>query len=208
MNEKNNPVKGKTSRFAGASVITAVVSSLCCITPVLALISGASGVASAFSWMEPLRPYLIGVTILILGFAWYQLFKTRTAEAIECDCEADEQKPFMQTKTFLGMVTVFAALMLTFPYYSHVFYPSNDEKEVVTVHAADVQSVTFDVEGMTCNGCASHVENGVNKLPGIVEVNASYEVANAKVKFDKTKVTLAEIEEAINGTGYKVAEKQ
>lgn len=208
MYEKNNQAKGKTSRFAGAGVISAVAASLCCITPVLALISGASGVASAFSWMEPLRPYLIGVTVLVLGFAWYQLLKPRTAEAIECDCEEDEQKPFMQTKSFLAIVTVFAALMLTFPYYSHVFYPSNDEKEVVTVNAADVQSVTFDVEGMTCNGCASHVENGVNKLPGIVEVDASYEAANAKVKFDQTKITLAEIEEAINGTGYKVVEKQ
>lgn len=201
MNKKNN-------RLVGAGVLSAVAASLCCITPVLALISGASGVASTFSWMEPARPYLIGITVLVLGFAWYQKLKPRTAEEIQCDCEEDEKKPFMQTKTFLGIVTVFAALMLAFPNYTHIFYPSNDNKEVVIVNASDIQTVTFDVKGMTCNGCASHVENDVNKLPGIVKVDAIYEEAIAKVEFDQTKVSIAQIEEAINGTGYKVVGKK
>lgn len=208
MNKKNN-------RLVGAGVLSAVAASLCCITPVLALISGASGMASTFSWMEPARPYLIGITIFVLGFAWYQKLKPRTAEEIKCACEEDDlpagkagKKPFMQTKTFLGIVTVFAALMLTFPNYAHIFYPSNDKKEVIIVNASDIQTVTFNVKGMTCNGCASHVENDVNKLPGIVSVDAIYEEATAKVEFDQTKVSLNQIEEAINGTGYKVVGKK
>lgn len=220
MNKKNNRPALPAGRLVGAGVLSAVAASLCCITPVLALISGASGVASTFSWMEPARPYLIGITVLVLGFAWYQklipiAIGTRTAEEIQCDCEEDDlpagkagKKPFMQTKTFLGIVTVFAALMLTFPNYAHIFYPSNDKKEVLIVNASDIQTVTFDVKGMTCNSCASHVENDVNKLPGIVKVNASYEEATAKVEFDQTKVSLAQIEEAINGTGYKVEGKK
>jgi len=46
----------KTNKIIGAGVFTAIASSLCCITPVLALISGTSGVASTFSWLEPFRP--------------------------------------------------------------------------------------------------------------------------------------------------------
>jgi len=98
--------------------------------------------------------------------------------------------------------------MLAFPNYAHIFYSSNDKKEVVIVNASDIQTEIFDVKGMTCNGCASHVENDVNRLPGIVKVDASYEEATAKVEFDKTKVSLAQIEEAINGTGYKVIGKK
>ena len=194
----------KINKLVGAGVLSAVTASLCCITPVLALISGASGVASTFSWMEPARPYLIGITVLVLGFAWYQKLKPRIAEEIQCDCEKDEKKPFMQTKTFLGIVTVFAGLMLAFPHYAHIFYPSNDKKEVVIVNASDIQTVTFDVKGMTCNSCASHVEYDVNKLSGIISVDASYEKATAKVEFDQSKVSLVQIEESINGTGYKV----
>ena len=208
-------MKKKNNGLVGAGVLSAVAASLCCITPVLALISGASGVASTFSWMEPARPYLIGITVLVLGFAWYQKLKPRTAEEIQCDCETtrsagdeEEKKPFMQTKTFLGIVTVFAVLLLAFPKYADIFYPSNDNKEVVIVNASDIQTVTFEVKGMTCNGCASHVENDVNKLPGILNVNAVYEEATAKVEFDKSKVSLVQIEEVINGTGYKVVGKK
>lgn len=215
MNKEINKPTEKAGSLVGAGVLTAIAASLCCITPVLALVSGASGIASAFSWMEPARPYLIGITVLVLGFAWYQKLKPRTAEEIACACEEDDLpagtsgKPsFWQTKKFLGMVTVFAALMLAFPNYAHIFYPSNDQKEVIIVNASDIQMVTFDVKGMTCNGCASHVENDVNKLPGIVKVDAVYEEATAKVEFDQTKVSLAQIEEAINGTGYKVVGKK
>lgn len=198
----------KSNKLVGAGVLSAVAASLCCITPVLALISGASGVASTFSWMEPTRPFLIGITVLVLGFAWYQKLKPRTAEEIECACEEDEKPSFWQSKGFLGIVTVFAILMLAFPNYAHIFYPSNDNKEVIIVNASDIQTVTFEVKGMTCNGCASHVENDVNKLPGIVKVDASYEESIAKVEFDQSKVSLVKIEEAINGTGYKVVGKK
>ena len=145
----------KSNKLVGAGVLSAVAASLCCITPVLALISGATGVASTFSWMEPARPFLIGITVLVLGFAWYQKLKPRTAEEIECACEEDEKPSFWQSIGFLGIVTVFATLILAFPNYAHIFYPSNDNKEVMIVNASDIQTVTFEVKGMTCNGCAS-----------------------------------------------------
>lgn len=203
--EKN---QGKNGKLLGAGLVSAVAASLCCITPVLALISGTSGIASAFSWMEPLRPYLIGITVLVLAFAWYQKLKPRTAEEIECACDENEKKPFMQTKTFLGIVTAFAVLMLAFPYYAHVFYPSNDKKEVVAVDESNIKNVTFKIEGMTCNGCASHIETDVNKLSGVIQVEASYEDASAKVEFDRTKVNINQIEKTINNTGYKVIGKK
>lgn len=65
------------SKIAGIGLLTATAASLCCITPVIALVAGTSGMASAFSWMEPARPYLIGLTILTLGLAWYQKLKSK-----------------------------------------------------------------------------------------------------------------------------------
>ena len=60
---------------------------------------------------------------------------------------------------------------------------------------------------MTCAGYEAHVESEVNKLPGIVKINANYKEANAQVEFDQSKVSLVQIEKAINGTGYKVTGK-
>ncbi len=36
-----------------------------------------SGAASTFSWLEPIKPYLIGVTIIVLVFAWYRQLKRK-----------------------------------------------------------------------------------------------------------------------------------
>lgn len=195
---------GNNKKLLGAGMVSAIAASLCCITPVLALVSGASGIASTFSWLDPLRPYLIGITILVLAFAWYQKLNPRTEEEIACACEEDEKLSFWQSKKFLGLVTVFAVVMMAFPLYADIFYSSQDQKQTIVVESDNLKTATFKIKGMTCNGCASHVENDVNKLDGILAVNASYENANAIVKYDKSKVTVEEIKGAINGTGYKV----
>lgn len=185
-------------------MLAAIAASLCCITPVLALLAGTSGLASTFSWMEPARPYLIGLTVAVLGFAWYQKLKPQKAE-IDCDCEEDGKTPFMQTKTFLGIVTLFAGLMLAFPYYSKVFYPDNGQ-QIIMVSQSDVQEAIFDISGMTCTSCEEHVKHAVNELPGIVEAKASFEDGKADVKFDKSKTSTDAIKAAIDETGYKVTD--
>ncbi len=67
-----------SGKFVSAGLLSAIAASLCCITPVLALIAGSSGIAASFSWIEPARPYLITVAIAALGFAWYQKLKPQS----------------------------------------------------------------------------------------------------------------------------------
>ena len=195
--------KDRSSILAQSGIFTAILASLCCITPVLALIAGASGVAASFSWLEPFRPYLIGLTVLVLGLAWYQKLKPRSQEELDCECEEDGKTPFLQSRLFLGLVTGFAVVMLAFPYYAHIFYPKPAEK-IIIIDQSNVKKAEFDISGMTCTGCEEHVKHSVNELPGIVEVEASYEEGKAIVQFDKTKVDLSKIKDAIDGTGYKV----
>jgi len=109
----------------------------------------------------------------------------------------------MQTKTFLGLVTLFAVLMMAFPYYGDIFYPKAD-KQVVVVSSSNLQEVKFNVNGMTCSSCEEHVKHAVNGLPGILKVNANYEEGSASVQFDDSKTSRDEIVKAIDATGYKV----
>jgi len=198
------------SKSAGAGLFAAVVASLCCITPVLALVSGVSGIAATFSWMEPIRPYLIVLTIGVLGFAWYQKLRPRTKEEIECECDDDERLSFWQTKRYLGIVTVFAGIMLTFPGYSYIFYPKSNNQNAGFMIEEDttlVNQVVIDVRGMTCTGCENHIEYTVNELDGVQSVDASYEDGTATVGFYPAKLKYEEIVTAINSTGYTVIEK-
>ncbi|APA66041.1 mercuric transport protein MerTP [Maribacter sp. 1_2014MBL_MicDiv] len=190
-------------KLVGTTIITAIAASLCCITPILALLAGTSGIASTFSWIEPFRPFLIALTLLILAIAWYQILKPKK-QKIDCECE-DEKSKFINSKKFLLLVTLFAGLMLAFPYYTQIFYP-NINKEVVYVSETNVSKVEYKIKGMTCTGCEVHIESEVNELNGIIEVNANHEKANTIVKYDKTKVTTKEIKDAIGKTGYKIIE--
>lgn len=192
-----------SAMFTG--VFTAITASLCCITPVLALIAGTSGMASTFAWLEAFRPFFIGLTVLVLGFAWYQKLKSKSQQEIDCACENDVKPSFLQSKRFLLFVTLFAGLMLAFPYFLGLFY-AQPTKEIIYVQQDNMVDITFTVEGMTCSGCENHIESEVNKLDGIVSVKASYEKSNTTVKYDRTKVTEQRIIKAINNTGYNVSE--
>ena len=193
------------NKLIGTGLLTAITASLCCITPVLALIAGTSGIASTFSWIEPFRPYLIGLTILVLGFSWYQ--KLKPQKEIDCECETDEKPKFIQSRKFLGIVTVFVIVILAFPYYSGIFYP-NTEKQIILVDKSDIKTTEFKISGMTCASCEEHVNHEVNKLNGIVNSTVSYENGNAIVEFEKTKTNETEIEKAIKSTGYQVTDKK
>lgn len=201
MNEQSQ--NNSNTKWMGAGLFAAFVASLCCVTPVVAFLAGISGAASTFSWVEPFRPYLIGLTALLLGFAWYQKLKPRWDP--ECACE--ENPSYWQSKGFLGIVTVLAALLLAFPYYSDAFFPKQ-EKNIVYVQESQVQTITLDIKGMTCTGCEATVKNAANGVNGVLEAEASYDTGKASIKYDQSKTDRQAIVAAINKTGFTVAEKQ
>ncbi|MFT5659515.1 MAG: rhodanese-related sulfurtransferase [Sulfurimonas sp.] len=102
-----------------ATVITTIAASLCCITPVLAVLVGAGSLASSFSWLEPYRNYLIAITILVLLYAWYDKLKP-VKEGIDCAC--DEKSGFFASKLFLFMISIFSIIMLSFPLWGYQFF--------------------------------------------------------------------------------------
>jgi len=195
----NSEKTSKNSAFTG--LFAAIAASSCCIPPVIALIAGVGGSASVLSWMDPFRPYLIGFAVIAIGYAWYNYFKLKNAD--DCNCDTTEKPKWYQTKGFLIGITLFATVSIAFPYFSHIFYPDN-KKEVVIVSESDIQTVNFNIEGMTCAGCEESIKHAVNELDGIVNVNPSYEKENTEVKFDKTKTSKEEIEKAIISIGYKI----
>jgi mercuric ion transport protein len=191
------------STFTTAGVLSAIAASLCCITPVVALLAGSSSIAANFSWIEPARPYLIALSIAALLFAWYVKLKPANTNNVDCTCETTKRASFLRSKTFLGIVTVFAILMMAFPLYAKLFYPGL-KIPAATVAAGNKQQVKFTIQGMTCEGCEEHINNELSKLGGVCAYKTSYVNRNSLVSFDKSKVDLKTIEAAINKTGYKV----
>ncbi|MBG8555830.1 mercuric transport protein MerTP [Hymenobacter guriensis] len=191
--------------LAGTGLLAALAASLCCITPLLAIVGGLGGVASTFAWLEPLRPYLIALTVGVLGFAWYQQLRPRAAAADDCGCAVPAKLPLMQSRGFLATITVLAGLLLAFPYYGARLYPTAAPKPVVATSATPVwQTSSYRIGGMTCEACARHVEHDVQQLPGVQSVQVSYDQGTAQIRFNAAVTPVAQVEAAINGTGYSV----
>ncbi len=190
--------------FTSAGVLSAFAASLCCITPVIALLAGSSSIAANFSWIEPARSYLIGLSIAVLAFAWYLKLKAGKSNDMDCNCETTKKASFLQSKTFLGIVTLFAIGMMTFPLYAKVFYPKPKVQAAMIAAVDNKQQVKFIIQGMSCEGCEAEVNNEVSKVNGVLAYQTSYATRSSLVTFDKSKVDVKTIEAAINKTGYKV----
>ncbi len=202
---ESTPSPARSTSLLGTGLLVALASSLCCITPLLAVIGGVGGAASTFSWVAPFRPYLIAATVAVLGFAWYQKLKPRP---VRIDCCGEVEKPaLMQSKRFLGGVTVLAAVLLAFPYFSSVFYPATAAPVVARgVAAGPVQVVEFKIAGMTCEACTDHVRHEVVKLAGIERLDVSYPQGNAVIAFHPAQTTIPQLTAAVNATGYRVTQ--
>ncbi len=188
-------------KLMSAGVFTAIAASLCCIVPVLALLAGSGSIASSFAWIAPARPYMIGLTAALLGFAWYQKLKPQATD--DCGCATAEKPRFFQSKIFLLSVSLFAGLMIAFPFYSKAFFPKK-ERTSVTVEKSNIRKVELTIQGMSCEACEGEIDHEVNKLPGIIQSSVSYKNGNAVIQFDISKTTMKDITDAINATGYKV----
>lgn len=190
-----------SGKLLGVGVLSSIAASLCCITPILALIASTSGIASTFLWFEPARPYFIGLSIAVLAFAWYQ--KLKPVPADDCGCAVDEKPKFIQSKSFIVIISFFATLMMAFPYYSIAFFPKV-EKQIIIVEKSNIQTAEFTINGMGCAGCQEEVKHEVNKLNGIIKADVSYASRNALIQFDNSKTDIPAIEKAIKTTGYTV----
>ena len=180
----------KVSTFG--SIVSAIVASICCIGPVVLAVLGVGG-AGLFSKFESLRPFFIGITVVLLGSAFYLTYKKRN---IKCrDGTYKVKSAGKWNKIALWGATILAVFFVAFPY----LHLSNQSPA-----SGQGTEVIIPVKGMTCSGCEFDVENAVRKLgDGIIQVKADYQKGEVYAKFAEEKVTIVEIVEAINKAGYK-----
>lgn len=65
----------------------------------------------------------------------------------------------------------------------------------------------FDVTGMSCSACSSHVEKSVSKLEGVHAVSVNLLTNSMQVEYDETKLGTENIIEAVEHAGYGASVK-
>jgi copper chaperone CopZ len=173
------------------TVVSAIMASACCWLPLVLLAVGVSGAGIAAS-LEVYRPLFIVVTFGFLGAAFYFTYRPKKAAAAGHGCcspdpaEAGNCCPpsgirrfnmMALNKVMLWGVTVLAVAFLFFPSYVGVLFGTGDD----AVGTENMNRAVFQIEGMTCEGCATTVAQAIRQVPGVMAVEVSYEKKQAVV---------------------------
>ena len=97
---------GREGWSLAGSIAAATAASACCIGPVLLALMGLGGAAFAMR-LAPSRPYLLGMTVLLLGTAFFFVYR-RPA------CDGSSRRGL---KIVLWLATALVAALLAFPWY-------------------------------------------------------------------------------------------
>ena len=184
----------------GTAVFSAVTLKLCCWGPLLLTgVIGITGSSIYFSWLTILKPYLLAIAFLSLGYAFYQIYKPKTNN--ECkNCET-KKTSFFKSRFYVWLVAVFVLLMTLVSYYPQLFHKTINN-DIVLVDKSNIQIIEFNIEGMVCTGCEETINHSVKKIEGVVQVNTSHKEGISIIEFDKTKTSKNEIKDAIQAKGY------
>ncbi len=97
------------------TVVAAVGASLCCIVPIAVVLLGV-GSAALGAQLMPIRPYLLGLTVVLLGTAFYQVYKPNKEECApdqSCAVPAGQRRQ----RTVVWVFAIVAVAVAALPYY-------------------------------------------------------------------------------------------
>ncbi|MDA3922301.1 MAG: mercuric transporter MerT family protein [Salinisphaera sp.] len=100
--------------------LAAVGASLCCVAPVLFISIGIGGAwMSSLTALEPYRPIFVAITVALLIFAGWRLYRRRPNCEPDAACARPAVKRRQRLIFWLTVIPVLA--LLTFPWYVPAF---------------------------------------------------------------------------------------
>src|SRR5215208_323610 len=192
----------KDKVILGGSITTAIAASLCCLGPVFAVALGLGSFRLATTF-DALRPYLLGLTALLLVAAFYLTYRKREVACADGSCQM--RGASRTNKVLLWLATIGVVAFAAFPYYSGALFQVQAQSRNPTVSANEAKLVV-SVGGMSCGSCAIQIKGTLDKLPGVKSANVSYEKGQAVIVYDPKAINDAAIRSAITELGYEVGE--
>ena len=97
------------------SIVAAIAASACCIGPVVLALAGLGGAAFTMK-LQPYRPWFIGLTVVMLGAAFFFVYRRPAEQACGTDetCTPSSRRGM---KIVLWAVTLMALAALALPLY-------------------------------------------------------------------------------------------
>lgn len=186
---------------AAGALGAAVVASACCWLPLLLIAFGASagGLGVVF---ETTRPYFLAVAAVLLAGGFYYAYLRKEQCEPGSACERPNPRLRRFNRAMLWVAAAGVAAFALFPYYVAAFVPAS--ASVQRSFDTPVETITLDVVGMSCEGCAGIVRNELMKVPGVLDAQVIYEQGRAVVSVDGDSPPAPEsLLAAVEKAGYR-----
>lgn len=97
------------------------------------------------------------------------------------------------------VLVLVVALFSTTP----LFAQTAPQQKTIAEQTENAQWVTLKVSGITCAGCAGHIQKALTGKEGVLDHEVKYPGDQVKVKYDPKKIKSEDIRQAIVALGYK-----
>jgi copper chaperone CopZ len=185
----------------GGSLLAAVIASLCCIGPLLAVAFGLGGFAAS-AVFEKWRPVFLGVTFALLALAWYLTYR-KPKESCEEGSACATKPAGKWNKVVLWIATGIVLLTTAFPSLSSVILRGTQSSVPGAVAGDNSVVLKVEIPSMDCAACAVSIQTKMRKLAGVITASVNYDTKEAEVQYDATKLAPEKIIAAIDETGFK-----
>ncbi len=193
-----------TKAALGLSALTALGASACCWLPLLLAVLGASSVGVAGTF-EGMRPYLLVIAPLFLGFSFYMLYLRRSPCEEGSSCATTRGSGSRAAKVFFWFAASLLVASLAFP--SAMASLLGGSAPVGAERLGTLPTLELHVEGMTCESCSASARKATRSVRGVVDAAADHEGGTVTVWFEPgSKPNVDAISKALAVHGYEVVE--
>ncbi len=192
-----NSAKRAGSVAVMAGLGAALLGSLCCAGPLIAILLGVSG-ATALAGLGKYHTLLlaaIGVVFLAAGVYFWRFRKA---------CDLPNQNiqlwKYLAIAAGLFVVTTFIINQVVIPMMSTRAYPTLATKPL---SLTGMHKATLAIDQMECAACVGTIQKSIATTPGVIDASVSYEKKQASVIYDPTKTNVQLLVDAVAKTNYQ-----
>lgn len=191
--------RNQSLTLAGA-ILASVAASACCLGPLALAVLGIGG-AGAFATLAAYRPYILVVTVALLGAGFYLTYRRpKGSPGAACDCERPSSR--RAGKIGLWIATALVALFAASPTLIARTSGAGAEAEAPAVVA---QSATLRVLGANCEACAVHMRKELAQVGGLTQLELNVAQETVSLHFEPAEGRLAKYVARLNAMGYEAS---
>jgi mercuric ion transport protein len=193
----------KHALAVGASIVSAVAGSLCCIGPIGTLLLGTGGFAGATVFTKWRLP-LLGATMVLLGLAWY--LTSIAPKQMHCDSGVCFTRRLGDKRyVVLWVATAFIIAVATVPMCLNVAAERFGllSRPITNRAGANVATLHASIPSMDCAACAIPIRMKLYQQAGVRSVAVKFATKQAEVQYDPAQISSDQILSKITETGFK-----